>query len=80
MQPLDPRPISKSRRIWRRAIFEGAPHEWRVWVASLGHVRRAAFFPLPGNVVRFEVASEMDGKLQLPGRACGGMNRANSLP
>ncbi len=45
------------------AVFEGTPGEWRHWVESLGQIRRAAFFPLPGNTVRFEVASEKDGKL-----------------
>ncbi len=44
-------------------VFEGAPVNWEGWVASLGHVRRADFFPLPGNTVRFEVASEKDGRL-----------------
>jgi tetratricopeptide (TPR) repeat protein len=29
----------------------------------LGTVRRAQFFPLPGGVIRYEVASEKDGKL-----------------
>jgi len=44
-------------------VFEGPPASWAQWVESLGRVRRAEFFPLPGNAVRFEVASERDGKL-----------------
>ncbi len=28
------------------------------WIESLGHVRRSGFFVLPGNVVRYEIASE----------------------
>jgi Flp pilus assembly protein TadD len=42
-----------------RAIQNG----WRKWVASLGRVRRAEFYPLPERLVRFEVANERDGKL-----------------
>ncbi len=45
------------------AVFDGTPADWRIWVEQLGNVRRAEFFPLPGNAVRFEVASEKDGKL-----------------
>ncbi len=44
-------------------VFEGPPAEWRVWVESLGNVRRAEFFPLPEDTVRFEVASEKNGML-----------------
>ena len=44
-------------------VFEGATASWEQWVESLGRVRRADFFPLPGNTVRFEVASEKDGRL-----------------
>ena len=36
---------------------------WRSWIASLGNVRRAQFYPLADNVVRYEVASEIDGRL-----------------
>jgi tetratricopeptide (TPR) repeat protein len=28
------------------------------WIASLGHIRRAGFFVLPGNLVRYEIASD----------------------
>ncbi|MFL6351439.1 MAG: FG-GAP-like repeat-containing protein [Bryobacteraceae bacterium] len=41
------------------AIEEG----WRRWVRSLGNIRRAQFYVLPDNVVRYEVASEQGGKL-----------------
>jgi Flp pilus assembly protein TadD len=44
-------------------VFTETPADWRAWVESLGTVRRAAFFPLPENVVRFEVASENKGTL-----------------
>ncbi len=40
----------------------GAP-DWKAWVASLGTVRRAEFFPLPDGIVRYEIASARDGKL-----------------
>jgi tetratricopeptide (TPR) repeat protein len=36
---------------------------WKAWVRSLGTVRRAQFHWLPGGLVRYEVASERDGKL-----------------
>ncbi len=36
---------------------------WKAWVQSLGRVRRAEFHWLPGDVVRYEVASEANGKL-----------------
>ena len=36
---------------------------WRHWVESLGSVRRAHFYPLPNDVVRFEVAGKHEGKL-----------------
>ena len=42
-----------------RAIDEG----WKGWVRSLGNIRRVSFYPLPHDVVRYEVASESDGKL-----------------
>ena len=47
------------------AVFDGAKNgSWEQWILSLGDVRRAYFFPLPENVVRYEVASGVDGKLQ----------------
>jgi Tfp pilus assembly protein PilF len=36
---------------------------WRHWVESLGSVRRAHFYPLLNDVVRFEVAGTHQGKL-----------------
>ena len=30
---------------------------WSQWIASLGVIRRAQFFPLPNDIVRFEVAA-----------------------
>ncbi len=36
---------------------------WKAWVQSLGQVRRIEFYPLPGDIVRYEVASEQRGKL-----------------
>ncbi len=36
---------------------------WRTWVESLGSLRRAHFYPLPSNIVRFEVTGKHDGKL-----------------
>lgn len=52
----------------QEAVFSPEPvgsflQNWRVWVESLGKIRRAHFYPLPGNEVRFEIASERDGKL-----------------
>jgi tetratricopeptide (TPR) repeat protein len=41
------------------ALAEG----WRRWVASLGNVRRAQFYPLPDGVVRYEIASDRNGTL-----------------
>lgn len=36
---------------------------WRTWLESLGSVRRARFYPLPDEVVQYEVAGEREGKL-----------------
>jgi tetratricopeptide (TPR) repeat protein len=60
----------------KRAALERALHQgelpatdpqvasaWRHWVESLGSVRRAHFYPLPNDVVRFEVAGIHAGKL-----------------
>ena len=44
-------------------VFTGQPRSWKQWVESLGRIKRAEFFPLPGNRIRFEVSSETDGKL-----------------
>jgi tetratricopeptide (TPR) repeat protein len=49
------------------AVFESSDaaveEGWRRWVQSLGNIRRAQFYVLPGGTVRYEVASEKDGKL-----------------
>ena len=42
----------------------GVAEGWKRWVLSLGRVRRARFYSLAEGVVRYEVASERDGKLQ----------------
>ncbi|MBV8896467.1 MAG: VCBS repeat-containing protein [Acidobacteriaceae bacterium] len=36
---------------------------WQRWVRSLGTLRRAEFYSLPGGVIRYAVASQRDGKL-----------------
>jgi len=36
----------------------GAETDFQKWIGSLGRVRRARFFVLPGNVVRYEIASD----------------------
>ncbi len=36
---------------------------WKDWVASLGKIRRVQFYPLAEGLVRYEVASERDGRL-----------------
>ncbi|MBV9294019.1 MAG: VCBS repeat-containing protein [Acidobacteriaceae bacterium] len=36
---------------------------WKRWIQSLGAIRRAEFYPLPEGIIRYEVASERDGKL-----------------
>ena len=35
---------------------------WKLWQQSMGTVRRAQFYPLASDLVRYEVASERDGK------------------
>ena len=52
----------------QEAEFEAAEgssfgKNWAQWVASLGQIRRAQFFSLPDDTVRFEIASQRDGKL-----------------
>ncbi len=36
---------------------------WSKWVGSLGHIRRASFYPLADDIVRFEIASSVENKL-----------------
>ncbi|MFL6449401.1 MAG: FG-GAP-like repeat-containing protein [Bryobacteraceae bacterium] len=49
------------------AVYDATDHAiaqgWHHWIESLGTIRRAQFFPLPGGIVRYEVASEKNGKL-----------------
>ncbi len=42
----------------------GVAEGWKRWARSLGRVRRARFYSLLEGFVRYEVASERDGKLQ----------------
>lgn len=37
---------------------------WKQWRASLGTVRRARFYALPGDLIRYEVASRNAGRLE----------------
>jgi Flp pilus assembly protein TadD len=37
---------------------------WRRWIESLGEIRRSQFYVLPENVIRYEVASKREGKLE----------------
>ena len=49
------------------AVFDSANRDaaggWKSWVESLGAIRRAEFYPLPDDIVRYEIASKRDGKL-----------------
>ncbi len=49
------------------AVFDEADTEvlrgWKAWVDSLGSVRRVQFYVLPDQLIRYEVASQLDGKL-----------------
>lgn len=50
-----------------RAVFgadEGIIEGWARWRGSLGDVRLARFFALPGNVVRFDVRAKKAGRLE----------------
>ncbi len=42
------------------AVSEG----WKAWVHSTGSIRRCEFYVLPGDIVQFEVASHVNGRLQ----------------
>ncbi|HSU61038.1 MAG TPA: FG-GAP-like repeat-containing protein [Bryobacteraceae bacterium] len=44
------------------AVFQ-SPLPSHSWVESLGVIRRAEFYPLPDDIVRYEIASQRDGKL-----------------
>ncbi len=49
------------------AVYEvsdtGVREGWKRWIQLLGNIRRAQFYVLPDGIVRYEVASERDGKL-----------------
>ena len=49
------------------AVFEpgdlNLAEGWKQWVQSLGQIRRAQFYVLPDGIVRYEVASQRDGRL-----------------
>jgi tetratricopeptide (TPR) repeat protein len=51
-----------------QAVFEPGQKDlqagWRAWIQSLGEVRRAQFFLLPDNLVRYEVASGRSGRME----------------
>ena len=49
------------------AVFEGGSDPiagWKKWRASLGVVRRAAFYSLPGDLVRYDIRSQGAGRLE----------------
>jgi tetratricopeptide (TPR) repeat protein len=49
----------------KKAVFAEAESDlvaaWRHWIDGLGAIRRAQFYILPDDVVRFEIASSSDG-------------------
>ncbi|MGA2113207.1 MAG: FG-GAP-like repeat-containing protein [Bryobacteraceae bacterium] len=49
------------------AVFDGSgapPAGWQRWRASLGAVRRAAFYSLPGGLVRYDIRGAKAGRLE----------------
>ncbi len=49
------------------AVFEGRGDPaagWKKWRASLGAVRRAAFYSLPGDLVRYDIRSRSAGRIE----------------
>ena len=49
------------------AVFDGRGDPvagWKQWRASLGTVRRARFYSLPGGLLRFDIRSQNAGELQ----------------
>jgi hypothetical protein len=49
------------------AVFEDGDDPiagWKKWRASLGVVRRAAFYSLPGDLVRYDIRSQGVGRLE----------------
>lgn len=53
--------LSKALSIGQLPIADEAGR--KTWIESLGTIRRAEFYPLPDDIVRYEVASRRDGKL-----------------
>jgi Flp pilus assembly protein TadD len=50
-----------------RAVFENRETPaagWNSWLAALGSVRLAAFYSLPGDLVRYDVRSQNAGRLE----------------
>ncbi|MGH9582655.1 MAG: FG-GAP repeat domain-containing protein, partial [Bryobacteraceae bacterium] len=46
----------------KEAVFDASETGgWKEWIESLGSVRRAEFFVLPGNTIRYEIASTRGG-------------------
>ena len=56
--PMRYKPVGESISEAEFAPGEGFQEGLQRWIASLGQVRRSAFFVLPGNVVRYEIASQ----------------------
>ncbi len=67
--------IPPAARAWRdiapdvsAAIYDTQPADltaaWNSWRKSLGSVRRARFYSLPGEVIRYEIASVSSGRLE----------------
>jgi Flp pilus assembly protein TadD len=50
------------------AVFDAsrtdAASGWAEWIESLGRIRRVQFFVLPGDTIRYEIASERGGMLE----------------
>ena len=49
------------------AVYDGrgdVASGWKAWRASLGTVRRARFYSLPGDLVRYDIRSETAGRLE----------------
>lgn len=50
-----------------RAVFEGEGDiaaGWKEWIGSMGRIKRAQFFRLPDNMLRYDIRSESEGRLE----------------
>lgn len=50
-----------------RAVYEGdgeVASGWKAWLASMGKIRRAQFYRLPGDVLRYDIRSENRSRLE----------------